>query len=159
MATLEAEEHDRLLSLRASMIAFEAEGTPTRPQLNALLVSALQAQVTLMRMSRVFPNLTSSKRTDVTVALSHGPTAALARELHRVWHVFGLTDPTLRDLLRHSVFAVGELTRRSRSKLFPALIPKLRKGVDPNVLPGLAAEGPGQVFYSSSAVSLESEYL
>ena len=143
-ATLELEERDRIGSLRASINALEAEEMPAPHQINALLVSALQAQATLMRMSRVFPNPSSSRLNDVTRALGHGPTVALASELGRAWKVLGMSDPALVVLLRQVICTVGEQTRRARAELFVNLIPNMRRGVDPQACTGLAAEGSGQ---------------
>lgn len=143
-ATLEEEEQHRRASLRAGINVLEAEEMPTPSQINALLASALQAQVTLMRMSRVFPSISSSRRTDVTNALGHGPTAALAGDLHRAWNVLGITGPTLIDLLRQVVFTVGTETQSARMDLFAAVIGSMRRGVDPKARASLAAEGSGQ---------------
>lgn len=143
MATLEEEERDRLDSLKASISVFETKKTPEPQQINALLVSALQAQVTLMRMSRVFPNHSLSRSTHVSSALSHEPTAALACELHHCWKTLGVSGPTLEVFLRDAVFAIGEQTRRARGKLFANLLPR-KRGADLKAHTYLAAEGSGQ---------------
>lgn len=144
LATLEAEERQHLESLRESIGALAKEEKPRPRQINALLVSAIQAQVALMRMSRVFPDRASTRRTDVNRALGHGPTAALARELHRGWKALGVSDPTLEVLLRQVVLTIGDRTRTARANLFVDLVPDLRKGVDPGAHRSLAAEGAGQ---------------
>lgn len=146
LATLESEERDRVDSLRASIDAVAAAEMPTPDRVNALLVSALQAEVTLMRMSRVFPDAAATKRTDVAKALGHPPTAALAYELHRAWKALGVSDPTVAVLLRQVMRTVGEQTRSARVKFFVHLLPKLQRGVDPNAHKSFAAEGPGQWF-------------
>lgn len=143
--TLEAEEHERLESLRARTSALGAEETPAPNHIRALLTSALQAQVTLMRMSRVFPDHSSSKLIDVTSALGHGPTVALACELRRCWAVLGVTGRTLETLLQRVVLAIGRVTHKARLELFTGLIPKMRRGVDFRARTGLAAEGSGQI--------------
>lgn len=141
---LEAEERERLESMRASLSAFESQADPTAEHIDALLVAALQGQLTLFRMSRVFPKLGASKCVDVSRALRHGPTAALACQLRRCWGALGVTDATLKSLLREAVTAVGIQTRSARVKSFSVLIPNLQRGVDPNAHEALAAEGAGQ---------------
>ena len=140
-ASLEAEERDRLESLRARINEFQTEERPTHRQINALLVSAVQAQITLMRMSRVFPKSSSTKYINLISAKSHGPTAALAFELHRCWKVLGVSEPTLKVLLRQAVTAVGKKTRSARLALFVDLKPGVRHGVDPEACMRFMAEG------------------
>lgn len=142
--SLEAEENDRLESLNASISAFEAAKTPTTDQVNALLISAFLGQLTLMRVSRVFPDRCSGKGTNVSLGLSHAPTALLSRRLHHCWKALGVTHFTLRALLQQAVFTAGAQTRNSRTGLFMNLIPYLRRGVDPKAQVAFAAEGSGQ---------------
>lgn len=142
-ATLEAEEHERLRSLRASMAVFEA-GPLTRFRVNELLVLALQGQVTLLRMSRVFQDRTAAKRIDLCRAVGHGPTLALAGELRRCWKALGVSDTTLKVLLRLAVVTIGTQTRETRVALFLDLRPRVMRGVDAKAGEALAAEGSGQ---------------
>ena len=144
VAALEAEENERLESLLASINAFEAEETPTQSRVNALLVSALQGQLTLMRMSRVFPERKATKRLDVSRALRHRLTLELASRLHRCWRSLGLTGSTVKQLLREAFTAVGAQTRTARVKLFSDLIPTQGRGIDPKAHVALEAEGSGQ---------------
>ena len=144
VASLEAEEQERLESLRASIDAFESEETPTHSHLNAVLVSALQGQATLLRASRVFPERAASKRVDMSRALRHGPTVMLACQLLRCWSVLGVTDSTLKNLLRQVFNAVGARSRIARGELFMDLVPHLRSGIDPKAQAAFAAEGSGQ---------------
>lgn len=144
LEVLEAEERERLRSLRANMSALAANEAPTRYHINALLVSALQAQVTLFRMSRVFPDLSFGRRLNRVRALRHEPTVLLAGQLRRCWRELGLTDATLRALLSLAVKAAGTRTASRRELLFSELVPGLRRGVDPNAQRALAAEGAGQ---------------
>lgn len=148
ISVLEAEERERLRSLRASASAFESQAAPTAEHMNALLVAALQGQLTLFRMSRVFPQSGASKSVDVSRAALHGPTAALARRLRQCWGSLGVTDSTLKLLLRDAVTAVGIQSRMARVKLFLDLIPHLRRGVNPRTHEALAAEGSGQCLLS-----------
>ncbi|PHJ22975.1 hypothetical protein CSUI_003173, partial [Cystoisospora suis] len=138
---LEAEEIERLRSLRASMNAIGAEGVPTSSQINALVVSALQGQVTLMKMSRVFYDPALNRRMSLTRALRHSTTVALACELRRSWRILGVTDATLKLLLRHAVTALGSYTRDARARLFTDPIPSLRQGTDAKAHAALVAEG------------------
>lgn len=146
IATLEAEERARLSSLRASTEELKGEEVLLPRQVNALLVAALQAELTLMRMSRVFPSISSSRCTDVSSALGHGPTAVLASRLHHFWRALGVTQPTLKVLLREIALAVGEQTRMARMELFVGTVRNMRRGVDPKARSSLAAEGGGQLF-------------
>lgn len=142
-ASLEEEENERLQSLSACINDISRE-SPTPDQLNALLVAALQGQMTLIRASRVFPDRSSSKRLNVTHALAHGPTAELARRLHHAWQVVGVSDLTLKAILQQAVFAIGTQTREARTALIAEVIPCLRRGVDPKAQAAFAAEGRGQ---------------
>lgn len=142
--SLEAEENARRESVRAAVQAFEARQVPTRREINALLASAFGGQVTLSRASRVFPDRSAGKCSDVARAMAHGPTAALAGWLHHCWRSLGVTYSTLEVLLRQAVFTVGAETRDARRRLFLDLVPKLRRGVDPNAHAAFAAEGAGQ---------------
>ena len=144
ISVLEKEEHERVKSLRASLNGFQSQATPTPYQINALLVSALQGQVTLLRTSRLFPELNESKIVAVSRALRHGPTAVLARELRHCWRVLGVTDSTLRILLRTAVKAVGAATRKARVQFFIDLPPIPRSQQDPKVHVAFEAEGSGQ---------------
>lgn len=143
IATMEAEERDRLDSLRARISEFEAGETTTPHQVNALLISALQAQITLMRMSRVFPDHSFGKLTDVTSALAHSPTAALACELYYCWKVLGVAAATLKSLLFEVLLRLGKQTRKARWKLFVDVKPNFRRGVDAKALISFIEEGSG----------------
>ncbi|PHJ20751.1 hypothetical protein CSUI_005411 [Cystoisospora suis] len=139
---LEAEERDRLESLRASMDALKTESTPTSVRVNALLASALQAQITLMKMSRVFPDHAVSRRVDPTRALRHGATVALASELRRCWEFLGVTERTLKDLLWLALNAISRRTLLDRQELFPDTGRKPRhKEPQPKPEEALVAEG------------------
>ncbi|PHJ18803.1 hypothetical protein CSUI_007370, partial [Cystoisospora suis] len=139
---LEAEERDRLESLRASMDALKTESTPTSVRVNALLVSALQAQITLMKISRVFPDHAVSRRVDPTRALRHGATVALASELRRCWDFLGVTERTLKGLLWLSLNAISRQTLPDRQELFPDIGRKPRhKEPQPKPEEALVAEG------------------
>ncbi|PHJ20707.1 hypothetical protein CSUI_005456, partial [Cystoisospora suis] len=140
LEVLEAEERKRLESLRVGMSAFDAGVPPTWSQVNALLVSATQGQITLMRMSRVLSDHGVSKRLSLSRVAKHTPTVALARELRRGWGALGLTRPTLQALLRQAVVTVGEQTRASRVKLFWDLMPGGASRIDPKAHKALAAE-------------------
>lgn len=144
IASLEEEEKDRLGSLLASMNALEPAENPTPHQVNALLVSAFLGQLTLMRASRVFPDRSSSKRTNVDLALAHAPTAELARRLHHCWKALGVTPTTLRTLLQQAVFTVGTQTRDVRASLCTDLLRHPRRGVDPRAQKVFTAEASGQ---------------
>lgn len=130
--------------LSASLRQLEGEEAPTPAQINALLVAALQAQITLMRTSRVFPKRYLPKELDVTNALGHGPTAALACELYKSWKALGVTGHTLKSLLLQAVFTVTKLTEKARSKLFEAVLPKVRHGIDPRARESFLEEGRSQ---------------
>lgn len=143
-AVLEAEERGRLESLRARMKTLEAKESLTRYQVNALLVSAIQGQVTLLRMSRVFPERAATRLLSLSSAVRHSPTVSLAGQLYRCWRALGVTDPTLEALLRHAVSDAGNRTWKHREDLFSNLTPKLRRGVDPKAHAALEAEGSGQ---------------
>lgn len=140
---LEAEELERLDSLKARISEFGADETRTPSQINALLVAGLQAQITLMRMSRVFPRRASSRTVDVASALAHRPTAGLARELYHCWKALGLTKTTLKDILTQVVSAIGKQTLTARGGLFVDLQPGVWRGVDPKAGMSLMAEGSG----------------
>lgn len=143
MAALEAEEYERLESLRASINALELKETPTRYQFNAVLVSALQGQITLWRMSRVFPAPSGGKRVDISLALRHGPTLELAWRLRHCWRALGVTDGTLEVLLQQALIAVRASTRDIRAELFSEVSPHLQRGIDPKARAALEAEGSG----------------
>lgn len=123
---------------------FESEETPTRSQTNTLLVSALQGQVTLMKMSRVFHDPSSSRRVSPNRALRHGATAALACELRRCWRILGVTDSTLKLLLRQAITAVGSYTRDVRARLVTELMPSAGQRTDAKADAALVAEGSGK---------------
>lgn len=143
LATVEAEEQDRLRSLTAGTDALAAEKALVPHRVNALLVSALQAQFTLMKVSRVFPGPMSTKCMDVQKASGHGATASLAHGLHRAWNTLGVAGPTLEALLRRVVLTVSEQTRTARARLFIGVQPSMSRGVDPEARTSLAAEGSG----------------
>ncbi|PHJ22976.1 hypothetical protein CSUI_003174, partial [Cystoisospora suis] len=138
---LEAEERERLTLLRSCVDAFEVEGTPTRSQVNDLLVLAIQGQVALMRMSRVFPEHALKRSLSLTHAAYHSPTMALACELRRCWRILGVKNSTLKIVLRHAIAAAGKRTWDIRENLFLGLVPNLRRGIDPKAREALAAEG------------------
>ncbi|PHJ14820.1 hypothetical protein CSUI_011370, partial [Cystoisospora suis] len=140
-AMLEEEEGDRSRALRSAMDAVEKEETPTERQLSALLVSMLQADVTLMRMSRVFPDPLSRTMTSATNGLRHSPTCELASQLHRAWQTLGITKPTVVAVVQHVVSAVGKLTARERVVLFKGVIPDHLRGTDLPALASFTAEG------------------
>ncbi|PHJ18995.1 hypothetical protein CSUI_007176, partial [Cystoisospora suis] len=117
-SVLQTEERERLQSLQASMQAFEKGVAPTPRQVNALLVAALQAQFTLMRMSLVHRDALGSGRLDLTWALLHRPTVELACDLRRCWEMLGVPDSTLKPLLQEAVISIGCFTGVIREKLF-----------------------------------------
>ena len=145
-AVLEAEENERLKPLRANMKALESGETLTPNQINGLLVSAVQAQITLLRMSRVFPEAAANRRVDVTSAVRHGPTMELASELRLHWSALGVTDSTLKLFLRRAIAFVGSYTRRDREQVFADTKTNFRYGVEPEAKNALAAEGAGKQF-------------
>lgn len=126
------------------MTAFEAAESPTRCQINALLVSALQAHVTLFRMSRVFSERAATKHLSLTLAVRHSPTVALACELRRCWSALGVADSTLKAFLQLAVVTIGSQTRTTRVKFFLDLMSHVRRGIDPKAQKALAAEGSGE---------------
>lgn len=136
--------NQRLRSLDASMKAFSSEETPTSRQTNDLLVSALQAHATLMRMSRVFPAARACKRVDVGSALGHAPTRALAGQLRCCWTALGVTDSTLKAML-HLLLA-GALQRIQELSLPASGHPDARdaEAIEPDARQRLADEGSGQ---------------
>lgn len=109
LGVLEAEERRRLEVLNASLRAYEAEPSPE--QVNDLLVSALQAQATLTRMSRVFPLGNTHRLVDPGNVLSHSPTLALVCQLRRCWTALGVTDSTLSTILRDFLARAVDRTR------------------------------------------------
>lgn len=142
IGSLEAEEDKRLSSLLAAMDAFNSEQTSVLNRVNGLLVAAFQGQVTLMRSSRVFPERSSGKCTNVAHAVGHGLTAALAHRLRQSWRVLGVTDSTLKALLRQVIFTVGRDTREERRHLFTELVPRtLRRGIAASAHAAFAVEG------------------
>ena len=145
-SVLEAEENERLKSLRANMKALESGETLTPNQINSLLISAVQGQVTLFRMSRVFPETTANRRVNLTSAVRHGPTLELACQLHRCWRALGVTDSTLKLFLRHAFSFAGAWTLHAREELFSSVKPNVRTGVDPKAQDALAAEGSCKQF-------------
>ena len=143
---MEKEEREKLESLREGMKALESGETLTPNQINALLISAVQGQITLLRMSRVFPDPSLSRRVDLTRAVRHGPTMELASELRLHWSALGVTDFTLKCLLRRAIAFVGSYTRRDREQVFAGMKPNFRSGVEPEAKNALAAEGAGKQF-------------
>lgn len=143
IAVLEAEERERLESLRASSTPFRTGDKPTPLQVNALLIAALQGQLTLLRVSRVFPQLSASKCMDISRALRHEPTVALACQLHHCWRVLGVGDSTVTRLLHQAVMTVGTRTWNAREALYsdPARQPPEESGSKAHAV--FAAEGSG----------------
>lgn len=144
MKTLEAEERARLQALTARIDALVAEQRPTPGQIDELLVSALQAQATLGRSTRLFPLSSDSRRIDKARALAHGPTTALGGQLYRCWSALGVTAATQRVLLEKVLLSVGTETSKARAGLFPHLGVKWRKGIHAETHAAFAAEGTGQ---------------
>lgn len=144
VATLETEERERLQSLKASMGGLEREGAPAPEQINALLVSAFEAQTTLLRMSRVFPARSDNRRLDLEKALKHRPTMELAWQLYRCWRALGVTAATQKLILRDALLAASTKTASIRSRLFVNLQKNWKRGIDRNAHAGFAAEGSGQ---------------
>lgn len=144
LASLEQEENERLSALVAAAHAFEVEQPPALARVNSLLIAAFQGQVTMMRASRVFHARSSGSCTDITQAMAHDPTAALAHRLYHCWRVLGVTRPTLKALLRQVVYTVGSETRRARAGFFVGLMPDLRRGIDPKAHAAFVAEGSGE---------------
>lgn len=136
------------------MKGLRAEERPRREQINALLVSVLQAQATLLRMSRVFPDLSASRRMSAVAALDHGLTVALARQLHRSWRALGVTVSTQKVILRDALLTVGKQTTTRRKELFLGVQSLVRKGIDPKAHQSLAAEGLGQLLPVSEPRSI-----
>lgn len=108
LTTLEGEERQRLESLNASMTVVESEKHPTAQQVSDLLVAALQAQTTLMRMSRVFPAASAGRLVDAGSVLSHPLSLALAVQLRRCWAVLGVTDSALSVILQASLTSAAD---------------------------------------------------
>lgn len=144
MEVLEAEERARLHTLRARTDALVAEEHPAPAQIGDLLVSALQSQTTLARLTRLFPLSTDSARIDKARALDHAPTTELACQLRRCWSALGVTATTQKVILREALLAVGTSTARVRARFFGRLDRALWKesGLKPHE--GFAAEGSGQ---------------
>lgn len=141
---LEAEEDERLQSLEASMQALLAQERPTSEQVGRVLVSALQAQTTLIRSTRIFPLLADCNRIDKSQALKHRQTAKLACELHRCWGALGVTVTTREFILRKALLTVGTMTWKARADLSVRLDRKKRTGIDAGAHAAFVAEGTGQ---------------
>lgn len=144
MEFLELEESQRLLALKVTMEACEAAKYPSAGQINALLTAMVKGQLTLMRATRVFPSAAISRQLDLSNALAHGPTAALACRLRRCWKALGVTPPTQKALLRTAIRVACNRTRDDRAALFTGLAPRLRRERDPLAGAAFNAEGPGQ---------------
>ncbi|PHJ23959.1 hypothetical protein CSUI_002190 [Cystoisospora suis] len=143
VASLEEEEQERLESLNASISALQGhnEKAPTSCEVNSLLVSALQGHLTLMRLSRIFPERASNKCLNLSRASSHGPTMALASVLHRGWSVLGMTDRTVAVLLQHALRTVGSSTWQRRRELYLGLLRGPRSQKSAEVHAAFVAEG------------------
>lgn len=141
--TLETEERERIRSLRVAMNALQSGDRPTSDQVDELLVSALQAQATLIRSTRLFPLLNDSRRLDKARALNHIPTTELACQLYRCWRMLGVAAATQKVLLREVFMTIGTTTGKARAQLFGGLTKNWKKGVDAKAHAGFAAEGPG----------------
>ncbi|PHJ16816.1 hypothetical protein CSUI_009367 [Cystoisospora suis] len=146
---LEAEEQAKLASLRSRRTAFETGEMRTPSETRALLAAAVEAQFTLMKMSRIFRDRAGHKRVNLREASSHIPTLALAGELSRSWKALGVTEPTLKILLPLIVITLGTNTRPERAAVFRLLKPRVTKGVDPPAQRALVAEAA--VFASAIA--------
>lgn len=143
-AALEAEERQRLGPLKAHLEGLEAGRRRTPEEINAVLVSALQAEITLLRMTRVFPRACASRRMNVMDALAHGPTAELGWQLYRCWRALGVSEGTQKVILRDVFTVVGAETANYRKELFRATLATADKGTGPEVHNSLAAEGSGK---------------
>lgn len=150
LTAMEAEANDKLACLTASMSALDPQ-KPTSEQLNDVLSSAFQGQLTLMRMSRVFPDRRAVRRVQVSQAMAHPPTAALARRLHHCWKVLGVTEFTLKAILRKVVFTVGRQTWTVRERVYVDRARRSPQEQASQTHEVLAAEGSGQ----SQVLSLE----
>lgn len=144
MEGLENEEAERLESLNARMKAFEGGDTPVSGQLDHVLASALLGQLTLLRMSRVLPTSHSAKALNVSRALAHPPTAALAAALRQCWNALGVTDSTLKTLLQKALLAVGRETWAPRERLYLHRRRQLPEAPESPQHEALASEASGQ---------------
>lgn len=139
------EENQRLKALRAAVKALESEKTPDLNQINQVLVTAFQGEITLMRASRVFHARSTGKRINLTQAMVHLPTVALAQTLHQFWRSVGVSESTLEILLRHVVHSIGAATRSTRASLVLGVDADVRWGkLDPHALEAFVAEGSGE---------------
>lgn len=84
---------------------------PSSGQISVLLVSALQAHATLMRMSRVFPATGCNRLVDPGSVLSHSLSLRLAQQLRRCWRALGVTDSALRVILKIALRSAVDQTR------------------------------------------------
>ncbi|PHJ15497.1 hypothetical protein CSUI_010692 [Cystoisospora suis] len=141
LAVLEAEELQRLDFLSATVDAFETEERPTSEKASDLLVSVLQAETAVLRMSRVFPSGTRRRGMNTLEALGHAPTAALASLLGRCWRALGVSDFAQKNLIRSALSGVGAESAAHRKSLFAGVQQRRRSGIDPKAPGSLAAEG------------------
>lgn len=141
---LEAEERQRLQSLSASLDAFGSQRQPTPAQVNDLLVSALQGQTTLMRMSRVFPAFKANRLLDAEEVLHHPLTCALAGHLRRSWTLLGVKDSAVGVLLRRLLASALSRRRLVFSQVQPLPDAHQTAGPASKARQRFAVDGPGQ---------------
>lgn len=116
---------------------------PSAELASSLVASAVSAQFTLFRLTRVFSQKVESKRLDAAKALRHGPTANLVWQLHRCWKVLGLSSRTVFFFLRECAWSIGGVTMTGRWELVSRLEP-VTTGVDPAALSAFVEEGRSQ---------------